>query len=140
VTALCPSCRANNHAHEAPGACPRCECPVRVHFPVWDVNTLYPYEWRERRDEFDALLVGPPTTGGLIRHRAKRRPRRNVRLVNSRRWNIHLRPGFRLGVAVVPHYPGGDEGRRRDGFDSYLWAGRLIVGFHWPAQGIERAR
>lgn len=25
-------------------------------------------------DHFDALLVGPPTTGGLIRHRARRRP------------------------------------------------------------------
>lgn len=28
------------------------------------------------RDEFDALLVGPPTTGGLIRHRARPLTRR----------------------------------------------------------------
>jgi hypothetical protein len=27
---LCPSCLANNHAHDLPtGACPRCSCPVR---------------------------------------------------------------------------------------------------------------
>lgn len=38
---------------------------------VLDVNSLYPVGWRERA-EFNALLVGPPTTGGLIRHRARR--------------------------------------------------------------------
>lgn len=90
------------------------------------------------RAEFDALLVGPPTEGGLIRHR--RAKPRNVDLLRSRRWHIHLRPGFRLGVAVVPHYPHGVESKPRDGFDAYLWAGRLIVGFHWPRQGIVRAR
>jgi hypothetical protein len=91
-----------------------------------------------RLQDFDALLVGPPTTGGLIRHR--RAKPRNVRLLDTRRWYIHLRPGFRLGVGLLPHYPGGYENRARDGFDAYLWIGRLIVGFHWPHQGIERGR
>jgi hypothetical protein len=46
---------------------------------VFDVNSLYPADWRERRAEFDALLVGPPTTGGLVRHR-RRRPTLAARL------------------------------------------------------------
>lgn len=29
-------------------------------------------ELAQRHAEFDALLVGPPTTGGLIRHRRRR--------------------------------------------------------------------
>lgn len=37
------------------------------------------YAYIERRAEFDALLVGPPTTGGLIRHR-RRRPTLAARL------------------------------------------------------------
>ena len=43
---------------------------------VIDVNSLYPADWRERRAEFDALLIGPPTEGGLIRHRARPLTRR----------------------------------------------------------------
>jgi len=50
--------------------------------------SCYAYvEAAERRAEFDALLVGPPTTGGLIRHRA-RRPgavRRALRLLGLAR-------------------------------------------------------
>jgi hypothetical protein len=36
-----------------------------------------------RRAEFDALLVGPPTTGGLIRHRARRPRGRLLRFVSG---------------------------------------------------------
>lgn len=86
-------------------------------------------------EEFDALLVGPPTTGGLIRHRA-RRVRRRARLGLSRLRYVTVRHyvsgrGTRVGLGVTfePGMGRTDDSLRRSALS--LLVGRLVIRVYW---------
>lgn len=45
-------------------------------------------------------------------------------------WRLWVRPGFRLGVAMVPHFKDDFE-KLRDGWSWIVWIGPVLIDLNW---------